>query len=72
MNDILYTIGHSQHDIGYFISMLKTYGINHVLDVRSMPYSQFASNYNRDNIKAVLKMEGIKYTFMGDFFERDQ
>ena len=68
MSDILYTIGHSQHDIDYFISMLKKYGINHVLDVRSTPYSQFASNYNRENIKAVLEMEDIKYTFMGDFF----
>lgn len=31
--------------------------INYILDVRSTPYSQFAENYNRENIKATLKRE---------------
>lgn len=68
MNNILYTIGHSQHDLEYFISMLKKYGINHLLDVRSTPYSQFATNYNREHIKDVLRDAGIQYTFMGTYF----
>lgn len=68
MNNILYTIGHSQHDIEYFIYMLQKYQINFVIDVRSTPYSQFAMSYNRENIKGVLKDKDIEYSFMGKFF----
>ncbi len=68
MSRVLYTIGHSQHDIEYFVDMLRKYAINHVLDVRSMPYSQFAENYNRENIKVSLNSADIKYSFMGSFF----
>lgn len=68
MNNILYTIGHSQHDVKYFIYMLQKYEINYVLDVRSTPYSQFAENFNRENIKIALKKAGIEYSFMGSYF----
>lgn len=68
MSNILYTIGHSQHELEYFVSILKRHGINHLLDVRSTPYSQFATNYNRENIREVLKNAGIQYTFMGTYF----
>lgn len=68
MSRILYTIGHSQHDVEYFIDMLRKYDINYVLDVRSTPYSQFAENYNRENIRAILKKAGIEYSFMGSYF----
>ena len=68
MNDVLYTIGHSQHKTEYFIEMLKVYKINYVLDVRSTPYSQFASDYNKENIKRVLSNVGIQYGFMGALF----
>lgn len=68
MSRILYTIGHSQHDVAYFIDMLRKYDINYVLDVRSTPYSQFAEKYNRENIRAVLKKAGIEYSFMGNYF----
>lgn len=68
MNNILYTIGHSQHDVEYFVYMLQKYQINFILDVRSTPYSQFAASYNRENIKAILKNEDIEYSFMGKYF----
>lgn len=68
MNRILYTIGHSQHETEYFIDMLRKYDINYVLDVRSTPYSQFAENYNRENIRSILKRAGIEYSFMGNYF----
>lgn len=68
MSRVLYTIGHSQHDVEYFIDMLRKYSINYVLDVRSTPYSQFAENYNRENIKAALKKARIEYFFMGNYF----
>lgn len=68
MKNVLYTIGHSQHELEYFVKMLNEYDINYLLDVRSIPYSQFAANYNREHIKAVLNNVGIKYIYMGSYF----
>lgn len=65
---LLYTIGHSQHEFEYFLSLLKKYNINFLLDVRSTPYSKYAETYNRDNIKDLLSSQGIEYSFMGKFF----
>ena len=64
MNNILFTIGHSQHEISYFIELLRKYEINYILDVRSTPYSQFAAQYNKNSIKVMLNDEGINYVFI--------
>ena len=64
----LFTIGHSQHDIEYFIKMLRKYNVNYVLDVRSTPYSKYAEQYNRENIEKYISRNGIQYSFMGKFF----
>ncbi len=64
----LFTIGHSQHDIEYFIKMLRKYNVNYVLDVRSTPYSKYAEQYNRENIEKYISRNGIRYSFMGKFF----
>lgn len=66
--DILYTVGHSQHTIDYFVKLLKLYGINYVLDVRSTPYSKYAEQFNRESIYEYLKKTEINYSYMGDFF----
>jgi len=62
----LYTIGHSIYKSDDFISLLRRDNINTIVDVRSMPYSKFASQYNREILKHSLKEKGIYYIFMGD------
>lgn len=64
----LYTIGHSQHEFGYFSNLLKIYEINYLLDVRSTPYSKYAETYNKEMLSSLLSAKGIKYSFMGKFF----
>ena len=64
----LYTIGHSRHTMEYFISLLKKYNINYLLDVRSIPYSSHAEQFNKENIMAALKTAGINYSPMGNYF----
>jgi hypothetical protein len=49
-----------------FISLLKKNEINTIVDVRSTPYSKFASQYNREDLKYYLKKNKICYIFMGD------
>jgi len=61
----LFTIGHSTHTIDKFIFMLQQHDIDTIVDVRSVPYSRFNSQYNQENLKAKLKANGICYVFMG-------
>jgi len=62
----LYTVGHSIYELEDFVSLLKKNNINTIVDVRSMPYSKFASQYNRETLKHYLKENKICYIFMGD------
>ena len=60
----LYTIGHSQHEIEYFLEMLNKYNINYVLDVRSTPYSKYAEQYNEENIEKYINNRKIILIFI--------
>ena len=68
MANTLLSIGHSQHPVDFFIDLLKSHGVNYILDVRSTPYLQFAADYNRESIRLVLQGNGIEYAFMGNYF----
>jgi len=61
----IYTIGHSNHDIQAFLSLLINSGITALADVRSNPYSRFATQYSRDALKVSLANAGISYVFLG-------
>ena len=64
----LFTIGHSTHTQEYFLGLLKQHNIDYVLDVRSSPFSKFASWFNKDVIEDYLKKNNIVYCPMGKFF----
>lgn len=68
MGKTIYTIGHSTQTVEAFISLLKMHSINCVIDVRSMPFSQFASQFNKNELSYELKKEGIQYIHMGEEF----
>jgi uncharacterized protein (DUF488 family) len=62
----IYTIGHSTHSVDSFLNLLRNNQIDVVVDVRSVPYSQFADQYNKDNLKLFLKNNNIYYIPMGN------
>lgn len=64
----LFTIGHSVYDTDYFINLIKIYNINCIVDVRSIPYSKYSRQYNKDVIKNILKKNNIVYIYMGTEF----
>lgn len=64
----LFTIGHSQYSVKYFVEVLNKYGIDYLLDVRSIPYSKYAEQYNKESISKELNHVNIKYVFMGNYF----
>jgi uncharacterized protein (DUF488 family) len=63
----IYTIGHSNAPASDLIEVLRTNGVQTVVDVRSSPYSQYAPQYNRENIAQTLEAVGIGYVFAGEY-----
>ena len=62
----VYTIGHSNLSIEAFVELLKLHDIVHIVDVRSIPYSKYLKDFNRENIENALYSRGIEYRWMGD------
>jgi uncharacterized protein (DUF488 family) len=62
----LYTIGHGSRKIDDFLSLLKGFDIEYLVDVRSQPFSRFHPQFNQKNLQRILPLHGIQYIFMGD------
>lgn len=62
----LYSIGHGSRTASDFLTLLKNYQIEYLIDVRSQPYSKFNHHFNQNDLKFLLEKNGIKYVFLGD------
>ncbi len=62
----VFTIGHSNHDLERFISLLTMHGVEVVADVRSSPWSRFAPQFNREALERSLQARGVRYVFLGE------
>ncbi len=65
-NSTIFTLGHSNHPLETFLDLLQQHRIEMVVDVRSSPYSRYASHFNRETITNHLKALEIRYLFAGD------
>ena len=61
----LHTVGHSNHSIEKFVSLLTAHGITAVADVRSRPFSRRHPQFNKDRLAAELARHDIAYVFLG-------
>jgi uncharacterized protein (DUF488 family) len=68
INNLVYTIGHSNHPIDYFKELLEAHTINCVIDVRSVPASAYNPQFNKDSLTNYLKYNNITYLHFGDEF----
>lgn len=68
MNNIVYTIGHSNHEIDYFLTLLTAHHINCLIDVRSVPASAYNPQFNKPNLKNTLASKDIIYMHFGKEF----
>lgn len=59
---MVFTVGHSTHEVEYFINLLNKHGINCLIDVRSAPYSRIAPQFNKEPLNSSLKGNNILYT----------
>ncbi len=60
----IFTIGHSTHPIDEFIALLKRYGIEQLVDVRTVPKSRHVPQFNSDALAASLDEQGIAYVHL--------
>lgn len=68
MSTTLYSIGHSNQTQEDFLALLKTFGINCIVDVRSVPASKYSPQFNQENIKRLLESNNIQYLHFGKEF----
>jgi uncharacterized protein (DUF488 family) len=63
---MVYSIGYGNRTFEVFVELLKSYKIQFLLDVRSIPKSKFNESFNSPNFYAGLKKNQIKADFFGD------
>lgn len=63
-NISLFTIGHSTRSIDEFLELLRLNGIQHLVDIRTIPRSRRNPQYNGDALAARLRTAGIAYTHL--------
>ena len=65
-NNVVYTIGHSNHSPDTFIKLLTEAKIEVIVDVRSNPKSTWTSYANPHDLKHILKAADIQYLYLGN------
>ena len=60
------TIGHGKTELNLFIKILLGYKVDCVVDVRSVPYSKYSPNYNKEKFESELAKYKISYKWLGD------
>jgi len=61
---VVYTIGHSTHPIDEFLLILKTYSINLLTDIRTVPRSRHNPQYEQAEFRKSLQRQNIDYVHM--------
>ncbi|MCB1743745.1 MAG: DUF488 domain-containing protein [Gammaproteobacteria bacterium] len=62
---VIYSIGHSNHDLRTFVALLQGATIDAVADVRSAPFSRFNPQFNNRELARALRATGIAYVYLG-------
>lgn len=62
---LIFTIGHSTRGLNEFITILKSFGISEVVDIRTVPRSRHNPQFNRDALPMELEKVGMKYRHIG-------
>jgi uncharacterized protein (DUF488 family) len=55
------TVGHSTRTLEEFIELLKAYGVERLVDVRTVPRSRHNPQFNRETLPAAVRRAGIGY-----------
>jgi len=61
---LLLTVGHSNRSLADFIALLKSHGVQRLVDVRTIPRSRHNPQFNRDALAASLRRVRIAYSHL--------
>ena len=61
----IFSVGHSNHSMPEFVTLLQHVGVNVLVDVRSHPYSRHAPQFNSSGISLELRERRITYLYLG-------
>ena len=61
---VVYTIGHSTLPLETFITRLKTFGVQRIVDVRTIPRSRHNPQFDRTTLPQAVRRAGIGYIHM--------
>jgi uncharacterized protein (DUF488 family) len=64
-NSRVLTIGHSNHSMEHLLQLLALYSVQVVADVRSSPYSKYATQFDREALMEALRAAGFQYVYLG-------
>jgi uncharacterized protein (DUF488 family) len=62
----VWTVGHSNHELDEFARLVSGEQIECLVDVRSFPYSRYASQFNREQLEVAMARRGVRYLFLGE------
>ena len=62
----LYTVGHSNQTQEAFLHLLQEHDVDCIADVRSVPASKYAPQFNQDSLLWFLQRNGIHYLHLGE------
>ncbi|MCW5922747.1 MAG: DUF488 domain-containing protein [Saprospiraceae bacterium] len=65
---VVYTVGHSNHEPEAFADLLQHFGVNCLVDVRSVPASGRFPQFNKVALSEFLKGKNIQYLHFGKEF----
>ena len=60
----IFTVGHSTRSIDDFVAILRSHGVERVVDVRTIPRSRHNPQFNRDVLAKALRNRRIGYRHM--------
>ncbi len=60
------TVGHSTRSLEAFVELLLAHGVEHVVDVRTVPRSRRNPQFNRETLPEALAAHGIGYTHLAN------
>lgn len=63
-NGAIYTVGHSVLPIVSFLALLRAYGIECLVDIRTVPRSRHNPQFNADALEQALRANGIEYVHL--------
>jgi uncharacterized protein (DUF488 family) len=66
MENGIFSVGHSNHELASFLALLRGAGITAIADVRSSPYSKRYPQFNKGALEGALRASGIEYVYLGD------